>query len=328
MKDFRFNYIITIHNKQDLIAEVLQGVLLAWREGSEIYPVLDGCSDNTEKIIDEIALKNPHVPITKLYAPDVHEIRSINIALKSVPQDRRGCNIILQDDVVLKEPELESIVKKIYDFVGYEKLGCLVFRHGVNMYLNEETQTVEERDLIESAYGTGMSAYPLKPGQLVERMVGVRSPECISCEVVNKVGIMDEELAPYTYDNHDISLRCLQAGFKNYVFALPFVSEIKWGGTRTNPHPEYSRVLNRNKHYLYKKHYEFLNEFANSLEYSRLKRVKPVYVPSLQISEKDEKKQLVEYKQRRKAQVGLKNYFITKLIKEPGKKILISLGLY
>lgn len=328
MQNFRFNYIITIHNKQDLIAEVLRGVLNAWRPGSFVYPVLDGCTDNTEKIIDEIIQQRPEVPIEKIFAPDVHEIKSINIALKHVPQAGMGANIILQDDVILIEPNLEEVVKKVYDHVGYEKTGTLVFRHGVNMYLDQKSKTVEERDLIESVFGTGMSSFPLLPGKLVERMVGVRSPECISFKVVKEVGIMDENLAPYTYDNHDLSLRCLEKGLKNYVFGLPFASEIKWGGTRTNPHPEYSKVVNRNKTYLFQKHGKFLEKFEASKEFRRLKDARPENIPNLKLSEPGPVKILEEYRNKRRAMVGLKNYLISKYLKDPLKKILIALGLY
>ncbi len=323
MRDFRFNYIITIHNKQDLIEQVLLGVIEAWREGSHIYPVLDGCNDNTESIIDNLAVKFPNVPITKITAPDVHEIKSINIALRQVPQNEKGVNIILQDDVVLQEPELEARIKSVYDRIGYSRIGNLVFRHGVNIYLDNISKTIEERDLIESVYGVGMCSYPLERGWLIERMVGVRSPECISCEVISKVGVMDEVLAPYTYDNHDMSLRCLQAGYHNYVFGLKFKSDIKWGGTRTNPHPEYSRVVERNKHYLYKKHKDFLDKFMLTREFRELKQVKAIDFGSVKDSA-----DISLYNRHRKDMVGKKIYYISKYFKDPLKKLLISLNLY
>jgi hypothetical protein len=49
------------------------------------------------------------------------------------------------------------------------------------------------------------------------------------------------------------------------VFAFPFASELKWGGTRGNPHPEYARIHRRNRRYLYYKHKAFLARFDTSL---------------------------------------------------------------
>ncbi len=48
----RFNYIVTIHNKEDLIEQVVNGILIAAGENSHIYLVLDGCTDGTEAVID------------------------------------------------------------------------------------------------------------------------------------------------------------------------------------------------------------------------------------------------------------------------------------
>ena len=46
----KFNYIITIHNKEDMIEQVMMCVLMCCRDNSHIYPVLDGCTDRTEDI--------------------------------------------------------------------------------------------------------------------------------------------------------------------------------------------------------------------------------------------------------------------------------------
>ncbi len=322
MKDFRFNYIITIHNKQDLIEQVLKGVFAACRENSYVYPVLDGCTDDTENIIDRLAKEYPHISLQKIYAPDVHEIRSINIALKTVPMEGRGTNIILQDDVVLKDPELEEKITRVYDYYGYENVGTLVFRHGVNIALNHETKKIEERELIESAFSIGMCADPLLPGMAVKRMVGVRSPEAISFSVVKEIGVMDEALAPYTYDNHDLSLRCLIAGRVNIVFALAFESELKWGGTRTNPHPEYGRVINRNAGYLYEKHKEFLQKFTQTKLFQQYTFALPEKVPGCGYNINSIQPVVRRYFKLRKQLVGLRVYVISQYLKLPIKKIL------
>lgn len=300
MSQYHFNYIITIHNKQDLIKKVLEGVVKSCGPDSVIYPVLDGCTDNTESIIDQTAKENPDVQIVKLYAPDVHEIKSLNVAFKSIPQENMVLNITLQDDVILNDSDLESKITKIYDYIGYEKVGTLAFRHGVNLRLDHKNKMVREIDLTESVYGIGMSNMPLLPNMLVERMAPVRSPECISSHVINTVGIFDENLAPYMWDNHDLSLRCLQAGYRNFVFSLPFISDIKWGGMKTNPHPNQTKVDLRNRRYLYEKHYDFLKNFLAEKKYLKLRIAKPIYVPGIVINKKDQVDALAAYLKRRR----------------------------
>lgn len=307
-----FNYIITIHNKENLIAEVLNGVIKCAGNTSTIYPVLDGCTDRTEEIIDEIRNSHPNIKIVKLYAPDVHEIKSLNIALKTITQTDRTLNITLQDDVIINEIDLESKISKIYDFIGYEKIGTLAFRHGVNVRLDHQNKMIRETDLTESVYGIGMSNNPLPHNMLIERMAPVRSPECISSHVINTVGLFDEELAPYMWDNHDLSLRCLKAGLHNYVFALPFISDAKWGGMKTNPHPNQTKVDLRNRSYLYKKHFEFLNKKSNKRLFQTLRITKPIVVPSITINPANKNSTIIAYYSRRKQLISstLKLFYI------------------
>lgn len=265
MRDYRFNYIITIHNKESLIEKVLQGVLASCGNNSFIYPVLDGCSDNSEEIIDRIS-KKTKTPIIKVYQSDVHEILSLNSGLRAASQIGFGFNILLQDDVILSEPNLEKNVICIYNTLGYNNIGVLAFRHGVNLSLDFNSKEIKEEDLIENYFSSGYTKSILPPSYLVKRMVGVRSPECISFDVINKIGLFDEKLAPYTYDNHDYSIRCLINGYENFVYSLEFNSEVKWGGMRQNPHDGVKNIMTRNRKYLFGKHFDFLNAWTSNYE--------------------------------------------------------------
>jgi hypothetical protein len=284
---YNFNYIITIHNKENLINDVISSVIQVCGKNSKIYPVLDGCTDRSEQIIDEIILKT-NVPIIKLYAPNVHEIKSINVGLRGSCQDGYGFNILLQDDVLLKEKDFEKNIIKIYDSIGYDQVGVLAFRHGVNVILNPTLEEIEETNVIESYYGHGFQKNILFPGMLVNRMIGVRSPECLSFGVVNKIGFMDENLAPYTYDNHDYSLRCLEKGFKNYVYSVKFESDVKWGGMRKNPHPDVESVMRRNRKYLYNKHNNLINSLNALVEYNvdNLRPFSIIGIPNIKVRRK------------------------------------------
>lgn len=269
----RFNYLITIHNKEDLIGRVMEGVLAACGMNSHIYPILDGCTDGTEKEID-LALerflkKTGKAPnLTKIFMPDVHEILSINEGLRKAPQDQPGYNVILQDDVILSDPDLEHKIEAVDSFVRSKgkRLGMLAFRHGADLDIDDNKEKVNEVSLIESCYGTGISQRPLLPNRLAQRTVVVRSPECIPTEVISEVGVMEEKLAPYTYDNHDYSLRCIYKGFENYVFSTPYFSAVEWGGMRQKPNPEAAQILKRNNNYIYKTYRDFLIEQKKHLK--------------------------------------------------------------
>ncbi|MDR3736258.1 MAG: hypothetical protein P4L10_12060 [Acidobacteriaceae bacterium] len=243
-----FNYIITIHNKEDMIRDVLLSTLLCCGPQSTIFAVLDGCTDRSEAILDEFTEQFQHVPLVKVYAPDVHELLSINIGLRAAPQEGEGYNIILQDDVILADLELESKIKQLYTW-GNGRLGYVSLRLGANFEADalENKSAVPLKDYIETAYGHGLpEAEVLLPGRFAYRSVPIKSPVCLPTKLVREIGLLNEDLAPYAHDDTDLAIRLIDAGYFNGVFALRFYSEAKWGGTRVNPHPEIPTIQSRN----------------------------------------------------------------------------------
>jgi hypothetical protein len=258
----QFNYIVTVHNKEDLIERVVTGILLCAGETSRIYLVLDGCTDGTEEVVNGMMDGTLGLPIDTLLAPDVHEILSLNIALRQIPQDGDGYNVLVQDDVILSDRNFEKKVAAVNHQFG-NRIGVLSFRHGVNVVGDAATGEIVEQDLIESSYGHGMSSNPLPPGHAVERMVGLRSPECISFATVRRIGLLNEKYAPYAYDDHDYSLRCLRAGLVNVVYAVKVRSRVEWGGMRRKPQPGVAAIMRRNRRYVYDDHKDFVQSLRH-----------------------------------------------------------------
>jgi glycosyltransferase involved in cell wall biosynthesis len=289
----RFNYIITTHNKEDLIEQVLIGVLLSAGVESHIYVVLDGCTDRTEQIIDRMMRECDGLPITKLHAPDVHEILSINLALRYIGHDGDAYNILVQDDVILSDRNFEAQVLAVYGhFNG--KIGMLSFHHGVNVTLRADIDEIGEQDIIESCYGQGMVANPLMSGMATVRMVGLRSPECITSDTVRRVGLLDERYAPYTYDDHDFGLRCLKAGLANVVYAVKIRSRVEWGGMRRNIQPRVAAIMRRNRRQVYSDHKDFIGSLRREDFVSEPVRIR------VDASSEDESRALREYDENRR----------------------------
>ena len=286
----RFNYIITIHNKEDLIEEVLKCVLMCCRNNSHVYPVLDGCTDNTEKIVDGIINRFSGVPITKVYTPDVHELLSINAGLKAAFQEGEGFNIILQDDVLLLDTNLEDKVHRLYQWAG-SKLGYVSFRLGANFAKDaaNSKDPVPYTDCVENAYGHGIRRAKMLPlGYLAYRTVPIKSPVCLPFKIVREVGIFNEELAPYGHDDPELAIRIIKAGYRNAVFSVKFGSDVDWGGTRTTPHPELNSIIERNMNYIRKWYIEELTDICMRSQPLEVVKVNGMATPS---EEKESKKE-------------------------------------
>ncbi len=234
-----FNYIITIHNRELMIRDVLWGILLGAGPGAHIYAVLDGCTDRTEAIIDKFTDYYDNVPLTKVYAPDVHETLSINAGLNAAILDERmqghGFNVILQDDVILADRQFERKIEHLYEKLG-PKLGYVSLRMGCQFAPNvlEDGDRLQIYNLIESAYGVGMTSEVLMPGEFAYRCLPLKSPVCLPCRVVRDVGIMRPEFAPHSYDDADLACRTIAAGYFNGVYCVRWYSDMRWGRSRQN----------------------------------------------------------------------------------------------
>ncbi|TAK71679.1 MAG: hypothetical protein EPO19_04395 [Betaproteobacteria bacterium] len=260
----RFNYIITIHNKEDLIEQVLMCVLICARDASHVYPVLDGCTDGTEKVIDRVIESFSGIPITKVYAPDVHELLSINAGLRAASQEGDGFNIILQDDVLLEDFLLEQKIAALYEWAG-SRLGYISLRFGANFAKDAATSKVPVPlvEFAENAYAHfSDNSQIVMPGHFTYRHVPIKSPVCLPFKLVREIGLLEEKLAPYAHDDTEYALRCLSAGYRNGVFAIRFRSDLDWGGTRAKEHAPVSPMIERNMARVREWHAKELAAFA------------------------------------------------------------------
>ncbi len=262
-----FNYIITIHNKQDLLARVLEGIMASCSKQSKIIPVLDGCTDSSEAIVDEFIAKSS-LKFEKIITPNVYEHRAINAGMAHVTE---GFIVTIQDDVILQEPELEQKVTSLWGDVG-SAIGVISPRHGANVrrmpFLRQLRHygfipLIDECDRVTRPEETGAMGKQVDYGQLVYRMVAGGSPMIFPERVWKSIGLMDEAMSPLNWLDHEYNLRALRAGFKNVVFPLHFQSEVNWGTMRQKAKdPVWVSMVNRwtlsNRRYIWKKHGRFI----------------------------------------------------------------------
>lgn len=265
-----FNYIVPVFNKQDILPMTLNGLDKCASHESRILIVIDGCTDNSERIVDEFKARTNR-NIEKIYMPDVHMLRSVNAALKVVTS---GYSVVMQDDIVLKEPNFEEKITNLYEKMG-SRLGVVSLRLASNVRSNTLLNRlrmrnidpmIEEFDFIIKSgepqnflLGNNESFYP--------RMSAINGPNIIPWDVRQKVGIFDEMLAPYGYDDPDYCLRAMKLGYVNGLFPLNFRSDIDWGGTRRSKAylKQVKNIHARNRLYLWKKHGDYIKSISHNL---------------------------------------------------------------
>ena len=100
--------ILTVHNKDWLLEKVLEGIYYNTRTPYELIIVLDGCSDNSERVVWDTLLSTP-VEWKLLHAPDVYETKANNLGLKAASGDKV---IIIQDDIIVNEKDWNVRMEK------------------------------------------------------------------------------------------------------------------------------------------------------------------------------------------------------------------------
>lgn len=263
-----FNYIVTIHNKQDLLSRVLEGLASCCSKRSKIIPILDGCADNSEAIVDEF-IATGRFNVEKVITPDVYELRAINAGMARVSH---GFIMTIQDDVILQEPELEQKITALCTEVG-PNIGVISLRHGANVrrtpLLRQLRQSgfvslIEEFERVTRHEEAPIMGERVEYGQIVYRMVAGGSPMVFPEKVWKSIGRMDEAMAPLMWNDHEYNLRALQEGFRNVVFPLRFESDVAWGTMRQKAKNNvFVSMVNGwsllNRRFIWKKHGRFIN---------------------------------------------------------------------
>lgn len=265
----KFNYIVPIYNKEDILPSTLEGIERTSSPKSKIVLVVDGCTDRSEAIVNEFIRNSSH-EAEKIIMPNVHMLLSVNAGLKKV---QSGFSIIMQDDIILKDLDTEKKLIELYNRMN-SALGVISFRYGsnigvssyLNMFKNRTFQgLIEETDLIKGP--SDYADYPMGDyGNFYPRMSSINGPNCIPWELLSKIGFLDENLAPYGFDDPEYCIRSLKSGFMNGLFPIHYQSELEWGGTRRSKKfiHEVSNIHKRNRIYIYKKHGNYLKEYLKS----------------------------------------------------------------
>jgi glycosyltransferase involved in cell wall biosynthesis len=240
-----FSYVITIHNKEQLLRRVLEGVAQCASRRAVIIPVLDGCPDGSAEIVEKFSRLSP-IEVRVVCCPDVHEVRSLNAGL-AVAQP--GYCILVQDDVIIHEASLETLVHTLCEEYG-RRIGYLSLRLAADVRkaptLKRLRRAIHEGDWRYAA--AQVDLYNLVGGpdeqlsvdktsycRFTERMVGIKSPVCLTPELRTVRPYLDAMLAPYTYDDVEMSLFALECGMINGVLPIHYESQVEWGGTHCDP---------------------------------------------------------------------------------------------
>jgi len=207
--------ILTVHNKESLLQQVMSAILDAVSsQVKEVIVVLDGCTDNSENIVDSFSSK---CNLIKKYCPNVFETIANNVGLKSSSCDY---SLLIQDDMILNEKEFDQRI--LIPFQFDDVLGV-----SAKLSSNDEIRNNQ----IYFPDGSNESSFT--DNEFVIRDVAIRGPLMLDNFKLEKLNYLDEDFAPFIWDDHDLCIR----GFRDFgwmcgFFKCNFLSDPSWGTTR------------------------------------------------------------------------------------------------
>jgi glycosyltransferase involved in cell wall biosynthesis len=226
--------ILTVHNKDFLIDNVLNAIKKNTTGQYELIIVLDGCTDNSKTIVDNFKKNNKNIKINILETPDVYEIMANNAGL-------RVCNseiaILIQDDVIVNEEGWNHRLTKpfrTFDDVFAVTANCAhnwEFNPNSKHILTNVNNNYEWSDIINHIDHANRNT--ISRDTFGIRQCANRGPLALNYSDIKSLGFFDESFYPTYMDDHDLCFR-MSDKFNKVVgcYWIDFISDLAWGGSR------------------------------------------------------------------------------------------------
>lgn len=260
--------ILTIHNKDFLVEKVLNSIKNYTTGNYEIIVVLDGCTDNSESIVDQFIETNHSVKIQKVYTPDVFETKANNAGLKLATGDKV---IIIQDDMILNEESWNERMQK--PFEEFIDVFAVTASSAFNYRFNSSSQHIHLPPEIDREIGDCWSdiftyeSHINRSQGLSRNVFAVRNNVCrgplmIEHSDLIKLNYFDEIFEPQDQDDADLCYRAFkELGKIVGAYWIDTISDISWGGTRpdgNNPAPWLLRAHHKNTRIVFERHQDII----------------------------------------------------------------------
>ena len=138
--------ILTVHNKGWLLEKVIEGVIQNTQNSYELIIVLDGCTDDSEKVVWDTLL-GTSVEWKLLYAPDVFETQANNRGIKVAKGDKI---IIIQDDMIVTEKDWNIRMEK--PFKAFDDVFAVTGNTAHNWVFNPNSTHIGMEDNLDNCW--------------------------------------------------------------------------------------------------------------------------------------------------------------------------------
>lgn len=255
---------LTIHNKENIIKDVLHRIQKHTTGAYELIIVLDGCTDGTEEIVNDFLYEYPKQECSIIYAENVFETKANNMAAKA----SHGKHIIIvQDDVLINEDGWN--LRLLKPFKEFGDVFAVTGNTAHNWAVNPDSVDVKTdinhndrwSDILTHIHHANQSNMP-RDIFAVRDCVN-RAPLAIDHVDLEKMHYFDEEFAPQDMDDHDLCYRMhKKLGKQVGSYWIDWFSKPEYGGTRDGngqAKPWLLEAQNKNTRIVYNRHKDYIS---------------------------------------------------------------------
>lgn len=252
--------ILTVHNKEFLLANVLEAIKQNTTGTYELIVVLDGCSDGSAQIVYNYYNKFDKIRIFE--TPDVFETKANNVGLKN--SSEKYCTII-QDDMIINEYAWNERMVKPFSFGD---VFAVTARTAHNWKFNPNSVHLNLKEDLDNCWCDILNHVDHAEKRNTDRdTFAVRSsvnrgPLMLAHDALKALNYLDEIYAPLDMDEHDFCYRA-----KNQLnkvcgcYWVDIISHESWGGTRISGSPAawHLKSHHKNTKIFYNRHKDLIN---------------------------------------------------------------------
>lgn len=243
--------------------KVLEGIVLNTTEPYELIVVIDGCTDNSEKVIWETLSGTP-VNRKIIYAPNVFETKANNLGLKIARGDKV---IIVQDDMIIREKGWNVRMEK--PFKAFSDVFAVTSRTAHNWIFNPNSKHLDMEDDLEDCWCDILEHidHADRKHTLLRDIFAVRCSVNRGPLMIDHVDLKNL-ITLMKFLNHKIwmIMTCVIGHLKNLekvvgAYWIDYVSDDAWGGTRMTggPAPWLLKAQHKNTKIFYERHKDLIN---------------------------------------------------------------------
>lgn len=203
-----------IHNKSHMMDEIINGLVNNIKIPIEYIFIFDGCTDNSEEILDSMSHKLLG-NVTKIHTKNLFQLKTYNLLMKEFKTD---VLIMFQDDMVLKDPNFLDNIAKINEKYG-DELGIIGCRDG---FEKEYTHMLSSKFSGSDKHFAGSRV--IEHGEFHECSIINVGPIAVTRRLVDTVGYFDEIYDIGAYEEMEYSIICkYQYNLKNIILGVDLI---------------------------------------------------------------------------------------------------------